>query len=132
MTSTRGIWSGTSPLLTPPQLARAEIDEAFASAQTWRHATPAERSSDLYADAVAALTTLCCWGWHTTMAHTPTGWMVTASRTVDAKPLKAQAKHPRLIDAIADLGEKLSEVLAILAEPPKSRGGRPRKLEEAA
>lgn len=125
----RGIWKDAEIVMAPRALVQAEIDEAFAPVQEWRWADPIERTTALYLEALTAVTTLMHWGWSVTVKQVPTGWHVTASRAFDGQSVKASAMHPRLPDALGNLGEKLQAEMKRSSRP---KAAPRRTLEEAA
>lgn len=128
----RGVWGDAGPPLTPYEQIEAEILEAFQPVQEWQFAAPVERSTSLYLEAVAALTTLSAWGWSITVTRAQTRWTVSAARAIGTATVKGKVVAESLIEALRKLETQLTASLADLLDPPKKQGGRPRKQEVAA
>jgi len=98
--------------MTPRDLIKEEIAEAFAPVRRWERLAPAERDGHLLACVNDTLPTLAWWGWSISCSR-PTGtWEITARRTIGRRIVRGKGSGPNYITALLDLGERLDRSLA--------------------
>ncbi|MGC4107063.1 MAG: hypothetical protein QM753_12075 [Thermomicrobiales bacterium] len=112
----RSTWYAV-PAMDPLTTIAAEVREAFGPVREWRRAAPCEQTATLWQQVTDTVPALVMWGWDVAVTHGQRGSLtVTASRSFGNRraPVTATGRGVNLPDALAALGERLTDAVLML------------------